>query len=120
MQFDTRETFKELKDSGLQDKVADAIVSAINKSRIADLDNLATKADISEVNSEISDVRKDIANTELKLELKIADVKSELKDEINELKVTLSRIDNNIGLFKWFFIGILFPVTSAAIKYLFF
>jgi hypothetical protein len=53
IQFDTRKVFKQLQNAGLKDNVADAIVSAINESRIADLDNLATKQDLLKIESDI-------------------------------------------------------------------
>ena len=112
MNFDTREIFNELKNSGLQDKTADAIVTAINKSRVADLDNLSTK--------------QDIANTELKIELKIADAKSELKKEINDVKLDVSEmrgdikeINATLGTAKWFFAGIIIPLLLVALKLFF-
>ena len=112
MQFNTHEVFKQLKDAGLQDKIADAVVNAINEARVVDLDNLSTTHDI-------SDVRKDIANTELKLELKIADVKSELGKEIADVKSDVARLDGKVDKLQWmvtFTIGLLVIVLGVVLK----
>jgi type II secretory pathway component PulK len=75
MHIDTNKAVNQLVKSGLKKETAEIFVEIIESSHKSNLDNLATKPDI-------SDVRKDVANTELKLELKIADVKSELMKEI--------------------------------------
>jgi len=101
MQFDTRKVFKQLKDAGLQDQIADAVVNAINEARVVDLDNLSTT-------HYISDIRKDIANTELKLELKIADVKSDV-----------AHLDGKVDKLQWmvtFTIGLLAVVLGVVLK----
>lgn len=97
MQFDTRKVFKQLRDAGLQDKIADAVVNAINEARVVDLDNLSTTHDI-------SDVRKDIANTELK----IADVKTDV-----------AHLDGKVDKLQWmvtFTIGLLAVILGVVLK----
>lgn len=82
MQFDTHKVFKQLSEAGLQEKTADAIVNAINESRLIDIENIATKQDLTEVKAVL---KQDIHNLELKIadvKLEIADVKSELKQDI--------------------------------------
>lgn len=91
IQFDTHKVFKKFKDAGIDDKAADAFVEAINESRAADLENLVTKQDLTEVKSEL---KQDLSKVESSLELKIANVKSDLKEEIGSVK-------SDVNLLKW-------------------
>ena len=93
--FDTLEFAAELIDSGIPEKQANAITKAVNKAQQLsisnfgeqikhdyELDNIATKRDIRELELRIeqvkSDLQRDLKETELRLELKIAENKADL------------------------------------------
>jgi hypothetical protein len=62
--FDTLRIAQALKDAGFDDSQAQAIVSAI---RLSLGENVATKADIGDVRTEIAGVRTEIAASEARL-----------------------------------------------------
>ena len=96
------EEFKKAKFNEEQTKV---ILKAVESARKDGLENLATKSDIHA------------------LELKIADVKSELKNdivavklEISELRGDIKEINATLSTSKWFFAGIIIPLVLVALK----
>ena len=86
-QIDTLAFSKKLKAAGADERLAEAIVEGITG---ADISELATKADIREVKTEIADVK-----AELKAE--IADVKAELKADIAEVKASIAEVKASIA-----------------------
>ncbi len=91
MIIDTHEAVERIVEAGASKKMAEAIVKSFNSSS----ENLATKADLLQV------------KTELKSE--IAQVRSELKSEISEVKVEL----------KWIKAA-LFAILGLLVKLVFF
>ena len=82
--FDTHEFYRELVDSGLAEKTADALTKAVAKIEKAKIDELATKGDVKE------------------LELKIELVRAQLSEQIEKSKN---------DLIKWF-VGTAFAIAS--------
>ncbi len=82
--FDTHEFYRELVDSGLAEKTADALTKAVTKIEQAKIDELATKGDVKE------------------LELKIELVRAQLSEQIEKSKN---------DLIKWF-VGTAFAIAS--------
>lgn len=78
--FDTQEFVETLENAGLPKDQARAISIAVRKSH--EVADVATKADIAEVNRNIADVRKDTATQFEKTDAKIAEVRKELSAEI--------------------------------------
>lgn len=54
--FDTHEFYRELVDSGLAEKTADALTKAVAKIEKAKLDELATKRDLAETKADLTRV----------------------------------------------------------------
>ena len=99
------ESYDELIKSGAHEQLARTIVKAVEAARSDSLENIATK--------------QDILNTELKIELRIADVKSELGKEISQTNIHLTKLTENINMIKWLCIGIFIPIIAASIKVFF-
>ena len=55
--LDTHETVKDLKAAGFTDEQAEALTRALRRSQEIDLSNLATKADLAQVRTEIAESR---------------------------------------------------------------
>ena len=58
--FDTHEFYRELVDSGLAEKTADALTKAVAKIEKAKLDELATKRDLKDLELKISETKADL------------------------------------------------------------
>jgi hypothetical protein len=70
--FDTHASFKRLKDAGLNEAQAEAVVEVVSKTaELPDISQLATKADL-------ASVKADLANVETKLDARITALKGEL------------------------------------------
>lgn len=82
--FDTQEFVETLENAGLPKDQARAISIAVRKSH--EVADVATKADIAEVNRNIADVRKDTAAQFEKTDAKIADVRKNLAFEIADAR----------------------------------
>ena len=77
--FDTHKAVKELRAAGAAESLAEAVVATVGA---AMGENVATKADIADVRTELAEVK-----AELKAD--IAAVQTELKADINELRAEL-------------------------------
>lgn len=90
--FDTQEFVETLENAGLPKEQARAISIAVRKSH--EVADVATKADIAEVNRNIVDVRKDlsaeIANVRKDLSAEIANIRKDLTVQITEVRKDLS------------------------------
>ncbi|MFS1538528.1 MAG: DUF1640 domain-containing protein [Candidatus Phlomobacter fragariae] len=97
--FDTQEFVETLENAGLPKEQAKAISIAVRKSH--EVADVATKADIVEVNrniadvrkdlsAEIADVRKDMAARFEKNEAQIADVRKDMENRFDKLGLQLT------------------------------
>lgn len=77
--FDTLEISKRLRGAGFTEPQAEAVTGVLRDARDADLSQLATKADLAQIRTELAQVR-----TELKSE--IAQLRSEVSAEISQLR----------------------------------
>ncbi len=91
--FDTLESFEQLKNAGVSDKQARVFVKMVEASINASIENLATKADLlitkSDLKADIAEVRTEIAE----VRTEIADLRTELKGDIAELRIEV-KADN--------------------------
>ncbi|QZN96403.1 CCDC90 family protein [Symbiopectobacterium purcellii] len=90
--FDTLQASEELETAGISREQAKAISLVVRKSH--EVADVATKADIAEVNRNVADVRKDlsaeIANVRKDLSAEIANVRKDLSAEIANVRKDLS------------------------------
>ncbi|WP_334469867.1 hypothetical protein [Arsenophonus sp. PmNCSU2021_1] len=104
--FDTLQASEELQTAGLTSQQAKAISLVVRRSH--EVADVATKADIAEVNrniadvrkdlsSEISDIRKDMVARFEKNEAQIADVRKDLSAEMN---LRFEKTDGQIALIR--------------------
>lgn len=92
--FDTLKFVETLESAGLPKNQAKAISLAVRESHEAV--DVATKADIAEVNRNIADVRKDMDLRFEKSEAQIADVRKDLSAEIADVRKDMSaRFEKN-------------------------
>jgi len=87
--FDTHKHVKELKGSGISEKQAEVIVNIISSSKEADFSALATK--------------EQLARTEIALSKEIGRVETELKQDIAEIRVGVSKIRIEVANIKQIF-----------------
>ena len=104
MHINTHEAFKQLVDAGLKEKAAETIIRVIDESRKSDIDRLATKEDLKDAKAEL---KQDIHG----LEIKINNIRTELKEEISDLK-------GKFGTLQWM-MGFLLAMSSAILLKLF-
>ncbi|WP_119711290.1 hypothetical protein [Arsenophonus endosymbiont of Aleurodicus floccissimus] len=97
--FDTLQASEELQTAGLTSQQAKAISLVVRRSH--EVADVATKADIVEVNRNIADVRKDlsaeIADIRKDLSAEIADVRKDLSAEMN---LRFEKTDGQIALIR--------------------
>lgn len=74
--FDTLQFVQRLRKAGINEGEAEAIAEAVRD--VQDSADVATKYDLALVQQDIAALRKDVAVIEAKLEVKIAETKSEL------------------------------------------
>ena len=100
--IDTLASAKELREAGFTEQQAEAQVSIMSKalSRIVQ-DNLATKQDIADIQSSITDLKRDIANTATKAEL--TTLKRDVANTVTKAELFASKFE----MIKWY-IGIAF------------
>ncbi|MFT4466029.1 MAG: hypothetical protein ACMX3H_17270 [Sodalis sp. (in: enterobacteria)] len=96
--FDTLQASEELETAGISREQARAISLVVRKSH--EVADVATKADIAEVNRNIADVRKDlsteIADVRKDLSTEIADVRKDLSAEIADVRKDMgARFEKN-------------------------
>ncbi|PAV03372.1 hypothetical protein CBG25_08070 [Arsenophonus sp. ENCA] len=94
--FDTQEFVETLEKEGLPKNQAKAISIAVRKSHEAV--DVATKADIVEVNRNIADVRKDMEFRFEKTDAQIADVRKDLSAEITNVRKDMEIIRKDLQL----------------------
>jgi len=104
MHINTHEAFKQLVDAGVKEKAAETIIRVIDESRKSDIDRLATKEDLKDAKAEL---KQDIHG----LEIKINNIRTELKEEISDLK-------GKFGTLQWM-MGFLLAMSSAILLKLF-
>ena len=104
MHINTHEAFKQLVDAGVKEKAAETIIRVIDESRKSDIDRLATKEDLKDAKAEL---KQDIHG----LEIKINNIRTELKEEISDLK-------GKFGTMQWM-MGFLLAMSSAILLKLF-
>ncbi len=63
--FDTHEFYRELVDSGLAEKTADALTKAVAKIEKAKLDELATRRDLKELEVKIAETKAELSRLTL-------------------------------------------------------
>ena len=76
--FDTHAFIKELKESGFEEKQAEALSGAIRKVQEAHLEELASKEDIALIRRDIVMIQRDIKELEIRFEKTVSDVKDEI------------------------------------------
>jgi len=86
--FDTQEFVETLENAGLPKDQARAISIAVRKSH--EVADVATKADIAEVNRNIADVRKDTTAQFEKIDAKIDDVRKDMENRFEKLGLQLT------------------------------
>ena len=90
--FDTHKAVKALQAAGAAEPLAEAVVATVGE---AVGENVATKADLAEVKTEIAEVKAElkaeIAEVKATLESDIAAVKAELKTDISTLREAMSK-----------------------------
>ncbi|BAE74432.1 hypothetical protein SGGMMB4_02603 [Sodalis glossinidius str. 'morsitans'] len=124
--FDTLQALEELETAGISREQARAISLVVRKSH--EVADVATKADIAEVNrnvadvrkdlsAEIADVRKDIAHRFEKTEAQISDVRKDMQLVRKDLQLEMAGIRSEQKLMRWMLgfgvIGILSLVVKA-------
>ena len=115
LRLDTLSFSKRLRNAGADEALAEAIVEGITG---ADTSELATKADLREVESAL---KSDLREVESALKSDIADVKSEIAAVRTELKLDMANSENRTvmklaGLLALFFMFERFlPFLSAAL-----
>ena len=104
MHINTHEAFKQLVEAGVKEKAAETIIRVIDEARKSDIDRLATKEDLKDAKAEL---KQDIHG----LEIKINNIRTELKEEISDLK-------GKFGTLQWM-MGFLLAMSSAILLKLF-
>ncbi|WP_334467781.1 hypothetical protein [Arsenophonus sp. PmNCSU2021_1] len=96
--FDALQASEELENAGISREQARAISLVVRRSH--EVADVATKADIVEVNRNIADVRKDlsaeIADVRKDLSAEIADVRKDLSAEIADVRKDIAQIDKRL------------------------
>ena len=92
LRLDTLSFSKRLRNAGADEALAEAIVEGITG---ADTSELATKADLREVESAL---KADIADTKAELKSEIADVRTELKQDIADVRTDIAGLKYDV---KW-------------------
>ena len=93
--MDTHKTFKILVNSGLQEKVAEAVVECVSEARKSELEGLATKSD---------------------LKVEISSLRSELKAEIADVRGDIKVLNSKFNNIRWAMGAILSMCTAILVK----
>ena len=107
--FDTYRAVASLKEVGLEEEVAVAVVNAIADAMTG---NLATKTDLVQLEAAL---KTDIAEVRAELKTDIAEVRVELKTDIAELRVELKTDISQLeaSMFKNMLFGAIAIITSV-------
>ena len=96
MHIDTHKAFNKLVNAGLQKEAAETIIWVIEESRKYDLDNLATKEDVRNLEFKIvgvhAELKQEINDNKLELKQDIATLKQELSDVKSEIKQDIASV----------------------------
>jgi hypothetical protein len=86
LRFDTLKLARELTDAGMDPRQAEALVRGLGD---MDTSELATKADLGVLRTELADVKTDMAEMRSELKTEMAELRSELKTEMADLRSEL-------------------------------
>ncbi|MFS1583574.1 MAG: hypothetical protein ACL7AY_13020 [Candidatus Arsenophonus phytopathogenicus] len=92
--FDTQEFVETLENAGLPKEQAKAISIAVRKSH--EVADVATKADIVEVNRNIADVRKEIADVRKDLSAEISNVRKDMEIVRKDLSSEIALVRKDV------------------------
>ncbi|MGX8941978.1 hypothetical protein ACWWJF_18525 [Symbiopectobacterium sp. Eva_TO] len=123
--FDTLQASEELQTAGLTSQQAKAISLVVRKSH--EVADVATKADIAEVNrnvadvrkdlsAEIADVRKDMAHRFEKSEAQISDVRKDMQLVRKDLQLEMAGICSEQKLIRWMLSAGVLGILSLVVK----
>jgi multidrug efflux pump subunit AcrA (membrane-fusion protein) len=100
--FDTHSSVKTLTAAGMPEGQAEAITELFKASRDADLNVLATKADLAQLRA---DLQQQIAELRADLQQQIAAVRSDLQQQIAALRGDIQRdiAETKADILKWMF-----------------
>jgi hypothetical protein len=84
--IDTHKAYKQLTESGLAERVAEAVVNFVIESQKIEYETLATKIDLINLRT---DLKEDIASVRAELKEDIASVRTELKEDISSVRTEL-------------------------------
>ena len=101
--FDTHASFKRLKDAGLNDAQAEAVVDVVSRTAdLPDISQLATKEDLALL-------RADMVGVETRLEARISGAKSDIAGAESRLDAKIVALDSRLTAMKgelvWWIIG---------------
>ncbi|MFH0342188.1 MAG: hypothetical protein ACHBNF_08675 [Chromatiales bacterium] len=85
--FDTLKFAKRLKEAGFTEQQAEALADA--EAEFIE-QNLATKRDIADIKRDIADIKRDIKELEVKLEVKIEQIRSDLSRDMKDLEYRMT------------------------------
>jgi hypothetical protein len=109
--FDTLTTLDELRTAGFSDTQARALTSGLRNAVAIRQGELATKADIAELRTEIAELRAE-------LKAAIAELCAELKGDMAELESRLLKAMNDQQRWTIGFTGVMLTLLFAAIRLL--
>lgn len=85
--IDTHAAYKELVQSGAQEKLAESIIRLVDNARTTELENLVTKQDLSnQTNLLKTEFKADISELRTEFKADISELKAEFKADISELR----------------------------------
>ena len=95
LMFDTHKAVKALKQAGVDDNQAEAVVAtvgdAIGENVATKADTLALKSDIGELRTDFSGLRTEFADFKTEIKTEFSDFKTEIKTDIAEFKAEIYR-----------------------------
>ncbi|MBV9861366.1 MAG: hypothetical protein JO267_04375 [Alphaproteobacteria bacterium] len=80
MPIDTLKVARRLREAGFTEPQADAVIAAVQDA--TQQSDLATKADIAELRGEMTELRAELRQSELRLEAKIEAIKSDILNRV--------------------------------------
>lgn len=117
--FNALAAFDSLKDAGLSEPQARAVVNTVSQASLMNSEEIATKKDILKVEGQINEFKIATKNDILKLEGQINELRSETKSDIlkvegqiNELKISMHWLQ------RFFFGGMLLILVNIGINLL--
>lgn len=110
--FDSHKTFKLLKESGFNEKQAEAVLETVKEAASDSTAHLATKEDLNEVKQDLNGVKQDIK--EVKQDIQLLEVKFDGK---------ITKVESKINHAKWQVIAsvlgivVLLPIIQIIYKH---